>query len=119
MNTPQKRIPAVFYRTEGGNEPVREWLLGLSKEQKKAIGEDIKTVEFGWPVGMPVAKPLGAGLHEVRTSFKNGIARVFYVDVNQKMVLLHGILKKTQKTPTADLNLARSNMQKHRRAAAK
>jgi phage-related protein len=110
-----KRIPAIFYRTEAGGEPVREWLKGLSPEDRKRIGEDIKTVEFGWPVGMPVCKLLGGGIYEVRSSLaQNRIARVlFYVDKSSRMVLLHGFIKKTQKTPREDLELARSNKRKH------
>lgn len=79
------------------------------------IGEDIKTVEFGWPVGMPTCRPMGGGLHEVRTNLSgNRIARVFFcVDAKQRMVLLHGIVKKTQATPALDLELARQNKRKH------
>ena len=85
-----KRIPAIFYRTEAGGEPVREWLKGLSPEDRKRIGEDIKTVEFGWPVGMPVCKPLGNGIYEVRSSLaQNHIARVlFYIDKKGRMVTI-------------------------------
>lgn len=110
-----KRIPAIFYRTEAGGEPVREWLRGLSPEDRKRIGEDIKTVEFGWPVGMPVCKPLSNGIYEVRSSLaQNRIARVlFYIDKKSRMVLLHGFIKKTQKTPKEDLGLARRNKTKH------
>lgn len=99
----------------GGGEPVREWLKGLLPEDRKRIGEDIKTVEFGWPVGMPVCKPLGDGIYEVRTSLgQKRIARVFfYIDRKSRMVLLHGFIKKTQKTPGEDLTLARSNKNKH------
>ena len=112
-----KRVTAIFYRTEAGGEPVREWLRGLSREDKKRIGEEIKTVEFGWPVGMPVCRPLGDGIYEVRTSLgQNRVARVlFYVDRRSRMVLLHGFIKKTQKTPAEDLDLARSNKGKHQR----
>jgi phage-related protein len=112
-----KRIPALFYRTESGGEPVREWLKRFSPQDRKRIGEDIKTVEFGWPVGMPICKPLGAGLYEVRTGLsQNRIARVvFYVDKRSRMVLLHGFIKKTQTTPAEDLSLARSNKAKHQR----
>lgn len=112
-----KRVPAIFYRTEAGGEPVREWLKGLPPEDRKRIGEDIKTVEFGWPLGMPVCKPLGDGVYEVRTTLaQNRIARVlFYIDKNGRMVLLHGFIKKTQKTPGEDLELARRNKSKHQR----
>jgi len=112
-----KRVPAIFFRTEAGGEPVRDWLKGLSREHRKRIGEDIKTVEFGWPIGMPVCRPLGDGIYEVRTSLaQNRIARVlFYIDKKGRMVLLHGFIKKTQKTPEQDLKLARSNKHKHQR----
>jgi len=110
-----KRIPAIFYRTESGGEPVREWLRSLSPEDRKKIGEEIKTVEFGWPIGMPVCRPLRDGIYETRTNLaQNRIARVlFYIDKRSRMVLLHGFIKKTQKTPVDDLELARSNKGKH------
>jgi phage-related protein len=114
---PGKRVAAVFFRTEAGGEPVRGWLKGLSTEDRnrKRIGEDLKTVEFGWPLGMPVCRPLGDGVYEVRTSLaQNRIARVlFYIDKKSRMVLLHGFMKKTQKTPDEDLELARSNKSRH------
>lgn len=112
-----KRVPAIFYRTEAGGEPVREWLKELSQEDRKRIGEDIKTVEFGWPVGMPVCKPLGHSIYEVRTNLaQNRIARVlFYIDKRGRMALLHGFVKKTRETPKADLEQARSNKSKHER----
>lgn len=112
-----KRVPAIFYRTEAGNEPVRDWLKEMPAEDRRLIGDDIRTVEYGWPIGMPVCRPMGDGLHEVRTNLSsNRIARVFfYVDKRQRMVLLHGILKKTQATPEADLKLARDNKKRHER----
>ncbi len=114
----QKRIPAIFYRTEAGGELVRDWLKSLPlADDRKRIGEDIKTVEFGWPVGMPVCRPLGDGIYEVRTNLaQNRIARVlFYVDKQTRMVLLHAFIKKTRRTPDEDLRLARSNRNKHQR----
>jgi phage-related protein len=113
-----KRVQAVFFRTDAGGEPLRDWLKSLPLEQdRKRIGEDIKTVEFGWPIGMPVCRPLGDGVYEVRTSLaQNRIARVlFYIDKKGRMVLLHGFIKKTQKTPDEDLDLARQNKNKHQR----
>jgi phage-related protein len=101
-----------------GGEPLREWLRGLpSPEDRKLIGEDIKTVEFGWPVGMPVCRSLGGGICEIRTHLtQDRIARVlFYIDAKGRMVLLHGFIKKTQKTPLSDLELARKNKSKHER----
>lgn len=113
-----KRVPAIFFMTDAGNEPVRDWLRTMDKEDRRRIGEDIKTVEFGWPIGMPTCRAMGNGLHEVRTDLPdNRIARVFfYVDSLQRMVLLHGIVKKTRKTSEGDLKLARANRHKHQRS---
>jgi phage-related protein len=110
-----KRVPAIFYRTEAESEPVRFWLKAMEPRDRRLVGEDIKTVEFGWPVGMPTCRPMGDGLHEVRTSLPGKrIARVFfYIDRQQRMVLLHGMMKKSQATPASDLDLARQNMRKH------
>jgi len=108
MADKRKRVPAVFYRNQSGSEPVREWLLGLDKSDRQSIGEDIKTVEFGWPIGMPTCRPMGSGLFEVRTDLSDGrIARVLFCFIGKKMVLLHGFIKKTQKTPKPDIDLAR------------
>lgn len=104
-----KRLPAIFYRTAGGTEPVREWLQGLPSEDRIILGIDIATVEFGWPVGMPVCRPITArrGLWEVRSTLAgNRIARVLFCLHDGRMVLLHGFVKKTQKTPDIDLDLA-------------
>jgi phage-related protein len=102
-----KRLPAAFYQLSAGREPVREWLKTLDEEDRRAIGEDIKDVEFSWPIGMPLCRPLGKGLWEVRSDLAGGrIARVIFCTANSQMVLLHGFIKKTQKTPGADLELA-------------
>jgi phage-related protein len=110
-----KRVPAIFYRTEAGSEPLRSWLKAMDPKDRRLVGEDIKTVEFGWPVGMPTCRPMGDGLYEVRTRLPGSrMVRVFfYIDRRQRMVLLHGIVKKTRATPDADLDLARQNMRKH------
>jgi phage-related protein len=112
-----KRVPAIFFRTESGGEPLREWLKSLPPEDRKLIGEDIKTVEFGWPVGMPVCRSIGDGICEIRTHLtQDRIVRVlFYTDAKGRTVLLHGFIKKTQKTPPNDLELARKNKSKHER----
>lgn len=115
---PAKRIPAIFFRTEAGGEPVREWLRSLpSREDRRLIGYDIETVEFGWPVGMPVCRALQGGIYEVRTNLpQNRIARVlFYIDRLGRMVLLHGFVKKSRRTPKEELTLARTNKKKHER----
>jgi phage-related protein len=111
----QKRISALFFRTEQGNEPVREWLKDdLTRAERQLVAQDIRTIEYGWPIGMPTSRPLGDGLHEVRTDLPDGIARVmFYVDARQRMVLLHGFVKKTQTTPDADMKTARRRKAMH------
>jgi phage-related protein len=100
-------LRVVFYRTEVGNEPVRQWLKGLDQVDRKAVGEDIKTAQYGWPLGMPLIKKLENGLWEVRSHVSQGIARVVFTVVGGTMVLLHGFIKKTQKIPSADLKTAR------------
>jgi phage-related protein len=112
--TPAKKIEVVFFRTAGGAEPVRDWLLDLAKGDRTRIGEDIRTVEFGWPIGMPVCRPLGGGLYEVRTSLKDRIARTIFAVDGGDMVLLHGFIKKAQATPKPDLDLARERWNRYR-----
>lgn len=102
-----KRLPAVFYRTPAGAEPVREWLKELPRADRLAIGEDIKDVEFSWPIGMPLCRNMGQGLWEVRTDLRSRIARVLFCVFEEQMVLLHGFIKKSRKTPPGDLELAR------------
>ncbi|WP_300164358.1 type II toxin-antitoxin system RelE/ParE family toxin [Solidesulfovibrio sp.] len=103
----RKRLQAVFYRTPHGVEPVREWLKGLDREDRKAVGCDILTVEMGWPIGMPACRPLGKGIFEVRTDISGGrTARVLFCLEAGVLYLLHGFVKKTRKTPGQDLELA-------------
>ena len=102
-----KRLPAYFYRTDGGREPVREWLQSLKRADRKIIGEDIKDIEFSWPIGMPLVRALGRDLWEVRSSLTGGkIARVVFCIDGKRMVLLHGFIKKSQKTPQKEIDLA-------------
>ena len=102
-----KKLPAAFYATASDNEPVREWLKGLSGEDRRTVGQDIATAEFGWPVGMPLGRSLGKGLFEIRSDISNKrIARVIFAVIDEQMVLLHGFVKKTRKTPKPDLDLA-------------
>ncbi len=103
-----------FFRTGNGNgnEPVREWLKSLSPDIRKIIGEDIKSVQFGWPLGMPLVRKLAPNLWEIRSSIREGIVRVLFTIVDNKMVLLHGFIKKSQKTPQNDLDIARRRLRK-------
>ena len=102
-----KKIRAAFYSTGSGNEPVRSWLKDLSAEDRKVLGEDIAAVEFTWPVGMPLVRPLKQGLFEVRSTLSgNRIARILFCQSKDRMVLLHGFIKKSRTTPGEDLALA-------------
>jgi phage-related protein len=94
---------------------VRDWLKNdVSLKERKLIGADIMSAEFGWPIGMPTCRPLGDGLHEIRTDLANKISRVaFYVDRRQRMALLHGFIKKSQGMPLEDMRLARKRNAKH------
>jgi len=106
-----KRLPARFYRTNSGREPVREWLLELEAADRKVIGTDIKDVEYSWPIGMPLVRSLGRGVWEVRSSLTGGrIARVLFCIESDCIVLLHGFIKKTQKTPQQEIDLAAKRM---------
>jgi phage-related protein len=104
-----------FFATETGNEPVREWLRGLSQEQKKNIGEDIKTIQYLEEWKEPLVKHLGDGLWEVRSNFRDGIARVIFAICDEEMVILHGFIKKTQKTPDQEIDLALTRKRQYER----
>ena len=106
-----KKLPAFFYETAGGNEPVRDWMKRLPAEDRQLVGRDVQKVEFGWPIGMPYCRSLGGGLWEVRSDLTDGkIGRTIFCVVRARMVLLHGFIKKTQKTPTRDIELALKRM---------
>jgi len=96
-----------FYCTAEGREPVREWLKGLPADERKAIGDDIRTMQFGWPLGMPLVRGIESGIWEVRTRLPNRIARVLFTTFEGEAVLLHGFIKKSQQTPLHELRLAR------------
>ena len=100
-------LDVVFYKTEAGNEPVREWLKSLPSEDRKTIGEDIKTAQYGWPLGMPLIRKMERGLWEIRSNISTGIARVLFTVKGAMMILLHGFVKKSQKTPPNELDTTR------------
>jgi phage-related protein len=103
-------LSVVFYATAGGNEPVRDWLLGLSRDDRRTVGFDIKTAQYGWPLGMPLIRKLEPDLWEIRSHIGDGIARVLFTVRGDTMVLLHGFVKKSQKTPTTDFKTAKQRM---------
>lgn len=110
MADSEKKLDVLFFRTDHGNEPVREWLLSLAKEERKIIGDDVLKVQYCWPIGMPLVGNMGKGLWEVRSRLGDRIARVMFCVEGRTMVLLHGFVKKTQKTPKHELDLAIKRM---------
>jgi phage-related protein len=118
MSIGDVRLSVVFFRTESGAEPVRRWLTSLPASHKKAIGEDIKTVQFGWPLGMPLVEKLEPFLWEVRSRVADGIARVLFTVDGQTMVLLHGFTKKSRRIPPTEINTARARLKQYREAGS-
>lgn len=111
MITPLKKVQARFYAAANGTRPVRDWLLSLSVTDRRAIGKDIQKVEFGWPIGMPYCRSLGRGLWESRSDLEDGrTARIIFCFVDSEIVLLHGFIKKSQKTPDSELTIAMRRM---------
>lgn len=114
-----KKLPKLsvrFFRETTGTEPVRDWLKRLPATEAREIGTDINTVQFGWPIGMPVVDHVAGDLWEVRTRLSTRIARVLFTLEGDVMVLLHGFIKKEQKTPKPDLDLAKQRLKKLRSA---
>ncbi|MBN3821703.1 type II toxin-antitoxin system RelE/ParE family toxin [Paraburkholderia sp. Se-20369] len=106
----QATLAVRFFGTARGNEPVREWLKGLEPAERKAIGEEIRAVQLGWPLGMPLVRKRSKDLWEIRVALPTRIARVFFTVVDATMVLLHGFIKKSPTTPPDDLDVARSRL---------
>lgn len=112
----ENTLPARFFKTESGNEPVREWLKELPAQDRKTIGEDIRTVQIGWPLGMPLVDHIEGDIWEVRSKLGNRIARVLFALADGELILLHGFIKKTNKTPDQDKDLAKQRLKATRRA---
>jgi phage-related protein len=104
------RLRVVFFKTDVGGEPVRVWLKELDRPARKIVGEDIKTVQFGWPLGIPLVRKLDEDLWEVRSRLHQRVSRVIFTVQRDVMILLHGFIKKSQKTPIQDLNTARKRL---------
>ena len=95
-----------FYKSQSGREPVREWLKSLPADERKIVGDEIRAVQFGWPIGMPLVRKMDDGLWEVRAQMADRIARVLFTLAHGEAVLLHGFIKKSGKTPKPDLDIA-------------
>jgi phage-related protein len=103
-----RKLPILFYRTRGGTELVRNWLRSLDDKDQNTIGLDLLRVQFRWPVGMPLCRAMGDGLWEMRTNLpSNRIARLLFCVTGGRILVLHGFIKKTQKTPDEELMHAR------------
>lgn len=113
---PPQPLLAKFFSSGLGAEPVKEWLLSLLREDRKAIGDDIRTVQIGWPLGMPLVRKLEADLWEIRSHLTDGIARVLFTMDGNTMILLHGFIKKSQKIPAGELAVAKSRLKQFRGA---
>ena len=109
----ERPLHVVFFKTDAGNEPVKEWLKELPKEDRKTIGTDILTVQYAWPIGKPLVDNLGDGIWEVRSRLGNRIARTLFAEIDEDIVLLHGFIKKTQKTPPDELDLAKKRKKQY------
>jgi phage-related protein len=106
-----KSIPLIFWNSGVGNQPMRDWFKALPELERTKLGKDLRRVQFGWPVGMPLVKSLGMGLWELSSSLPNKReARVIFCIVDNTIIVLNGFIKKTQKTPVAELNLATKRM---------
>jgi phage-related protein len=112
-------LSVVFYRTETGNEPVRDWLRSLDDEARRHIGDDLLTVQYGWPLGMPLCRSLGNGLYEVRTELAatRRIARVLFFQAGSDLIVVEGFIKKSQRTPTMELATAKRRKGEYERKA--
>jgi len=111
-----RKTPVVFYQTPAGRPVVLDWLKGLADGERAAIGQDLMRIQFRWPVGMPLCRPLGDGLWEVRSDCPgNRIARLLFSLVDGQIVVLHGFIKKTRKTPEDEMNLARRRQREFER----
>ena len=111
----QKSFKAVFFETVNGKQPVRDFIIGLIREDQKIIGADIRIVQNNFPLGLPLVKKLKPELWEIRSDIKDGIGRVFFTFASEKIILLHAIVKKTQKTPPREIDVAIERLKEFKR----
>ncbi|MGE0501334.1 MAG: type II toxin-antitoxin system RelE/ParE family toxin [Rhizobiaceae bacterium] len=110
----------VFFATGAGNEPVLEWLRGLGKQEKAKIGADLRTVQFGFPIGMPLCRSLGDGLFELRTSLPSRKeARLIFFQHGEDLIVVAGFIKKTMKTPGTEIEKAKVRRSEYRSKAGR
>ena len=110
-DAPAQKASLIFFLTQGGTEPVRDWLKKLPPEDRREMGKDLMRAQWRWPVGMPLCRPMGEGLWEIRTNLpSNRIARVLLGVDDGVLVALHAFIKKTQKTPPLEIAVARRRL---------
>ena len=115
-NPKPRKLPLIFYRLRPGSEPVRAWLKELPEKERQAIGKDLLRAQWRWPAGMPLCRPLGSGLWEVRTDLPTKrTARVLLCLYREHLVALHGFIKKSRTTPEDNLALARKRQKEMER----
>jgi phage-related protein len=110
-----KPLQCVFFETESGNQPVRDFLLDRTREDRKEIGSDIFKVQQGFPLGLPLVEKMDKDLWEIRSHVSDGICRIFFTIHEHTMILLHSFIKKTQKTPVKESRTAVERLQEFRR----
>lgn len=112
---PLQPLIVLFFKTDSGTEPVRDWLRSFSAIDRQTIGADIRTVQVGWPLGMPLVRKMDTDLWEIRINLASGIARLFFTVSGNTILLLHGFIKKSQATPKSELELAKNRLKQSRR----
>jgi len=108
-------LKTVFFETESGNQPVRDFILECTREDRKEIGSDIFTVQKKFPLGLPLVEKVDTDLWEVRSHISDGICRIFFTVCQETMVLLHGFVKKSQKIPSKEMETAKRRLAEFRR----
>lgn len=108
-------LEVLFYRSETGRDPVREWIRSLNDDARYVFGKDLKIIQFDWPIGMPLVRSLGGGLWEMRSQLRDGIGRILFIIQDHTMVILHGFIKKSRKIPQEEIDLARKRANLSRR----
>ena len=104
-------FPLLFWRSSTGKEPVREFLQEQTKPDRVRLGSDLRKLQFGWPIGMPLVRSLGGDLWELRSSTPSKReVRIIFASGDDVLVLLHAFVKKSQKTPPSEMAVARQRL---------
>ncbi len=111
MSSGLQPIPIMFWQSVAGREPVRLFLQELAKKDRKSIGDDVRRLQFGWPIGMPLVRKMREEIWELRSTLPSKReARILFATDGKLIVLLHAFIKKTQKTPKLELAIAQQRL---------